>query len=1249
MTYFTRKRLILAAGLTLCVMGTSAQQLREGYITPGSNTGSEMFDKLVTNWTPGTPISEDDNFYISRVRPHYRFRNAATQVRSSLTSENDKKLLAWIPVGDTDFNALPNGVFDSEVFSMWSYVTHYGDWTAGLGRIPAAFLDVAHKNGVAVSGVASIPNATLSGTWKTMLQNLGTTVDVDKAAQFLHYYGINGLGYNSEFSDWSGVTEDLRDFHADLVSKMKDIDPLFENVWYDGTNDNGNISFDRGLGSHNEETFGDSDNKRTSLFFNYNWNGIDRAGSVSKAVSMGRDPLDLYCGVNMQGGEPRGTSWSLLPNVRLSIGLWGAHSNNMFWESRGEKGSSPEVKQNAYLQRTERYFTGGTRNPANCPAIVDRHAYNADNYTWHGMSTFMTAHSALSWDLAEEPFVTYFNLGNGKYFNLNGVRQNSNAWYNVGMQDYLPTWRWWFASKLLGNAATDVPATGLDANFTWDDAYFGGSTVRISGTTADEYLHLFKTEYGLKKGDVVTFKYKLAAGTSDIDLVFSAKGSETSAVNYTIQGTSQKADDEEWLTKTFTIGSDFDGKDLALVALHFKNATNLSLLLGEFSIVRGTAATPQAPEITSSKLLYNSYAGMDGKVIWDMANDKAAGEPCYNTDVKTSYFKLYAQEEGQEPVLIGTTTSWAGMYFSIPVKDKNSNVRLGVAAVSLDHKSQSDTSWTGYMAPTSYTYSDDIEIDKTTIKPGEKFTMGYVDSEHEAGTWSLVDGDGKEVYTGSGKSVTVEEGINTIGSYTLRLTGKVGSETATREFPAYVQITDNSVGALPEIYTLTANDSEEPISIKVGDKVTMKYTGRDADGAGSQGIDLSEKRYGAKCADLDLVGAKSFSVAFWLKINKLASGETQLFSVANKLDSWPKTDWGWIWSNINEDGSIGSFTWRGTDASNNNEIRYKYANSKLPIGTWVHVCYTFDYNTSGALRGEFYINGKKQERTGWNRATDQNTYYTTDPGYQSNPYNITDGQVLAVAGDAFGRNGIDGAVDNLQIWGKALTEEEVQATMGTFDNANLPSDLVALWDTETLADDDYTFPAVGSKAGVKAGLHSYEASGSEGQGQFGWLAPKYTSGCPFIAGTSYKVETTPTWSAPKADLISASGTGTSGEAVLSYDKEGVRNVTLTLSNSLGKAQRTFTAITIGSSTGINDVNSSDVKAYTVGEDVLVEFAADGKYTVNVYSVNGQAQATETAEITAGGNMQIHLATAGTYVLSVKKDGKVVRTVKLMRK
>ena len=437
MANFSRKTLTLAAGLVLSVMSANAQQMREGYVEAGKNTGSENFHTLIQGWTPGSQVTADDNFYISRVKPRARFRNEATQVRLDLNAKNDKKLIAWIPVNNPDFNALPNGVFDSEVFSMWSYVTHWGDWTAPLGRIPAAFLDIAHKNGVGVSGVASIPNASLSASWSACLKGIGS-MDVDKASKFLQYYGIDGLGYNSEFYGGGSVVKPVRTFHAALVKKMKPVNPVFENFWYDGTNDYGQVTFDGGLGNHNKETFGDGENVRTSLFFNYNWNRGQIPSSVAFAEQLGRDPLDLYCGVNMQGGQPGGTSWSLLPDQRVSIGLWGAHSYNMFWESRAELGSSDEMKQFAYLRRTECYFGGGNRNPVITPSIVDKHQYTAYNPTWHGMAAFMTARSPLSWDLAEEPFITYFNLGNGKFFNLNGERKTSTPWYNVGMQDYLP-------------------------------------------------------------------------------------------------------------------------------------------------------------------------------------------------------------------------------------------------------------------------------------------------------------------------------------------------------------------------------------------------------------------------------------------------------------------------------------------------------------------------------------------------------------------------------------------------------------------------------------------------------------------------------------------------------------------------------------------------------------------------------------------------------------------------------------------
>ena len=60
---------------------------------------SQKLGEYVSQWTPGTPLFEDENFYISRVKPKARFRNANTQINEDLTEETDKKLVFWVPVG----------------------------------------------------------------------------------------------------------------------------------------------------------------------------------------------------------------------------------------------------------------------------------------------------------------------------------------------------------------------------------------------------------------------------------------------------------------------------------------------------------------------------------------------------------------------------------------------------------------------------------------------------------------------------------------------------------------------------------------------------------------------------------------------------------------------------------------------------------------------------------------------------------------------------------------------------------------------------------------------------------------------------------------------------------------------------------------------------------------------------------------------------------------------------------------------
>lgn len=104
------------------------------------------------SWEPGVPLSEDENFYIARVPMKKRFVNTATQVDPTMTQ--DRKFSMWTPMGisDTYWQSLPRYVFDGDNFSMWSYVDSQGGWSLPWVRVPGAYSDVTHRNGVANSG-----------------------------------------------------------------------------------------------------------------------------------------------------------------------------------------------------------------------------------------------------------------------------------------------------------------------------------------------------------------------------------------------------------------------------------------------------------------------------------------------------------------------------------------------------------------------------------------------------------------------------------------------------------------------------------------------------------------------------------------------------------------------------------------------------------------------------------------------------------------------------------------------------------------------------------------------------------------------------------------------------------------------------------------------------------------------------------------------------------------------------------------
>lgn len=1227
-----------------------AQELKSNYIQWGFD--SHQFPGKLQSWSKSNPkINDDDNFFISRVKPKARFRYEGTQVRTDLTETNDKKLLAWLPWNVPSKNALPDGVFDSEVFSMWPYVTHWGDWNCGLGRIPAALLDAAHKNGVPVSSVAGIPWGGLKGDWRTTLNNL-STANVQNAADFMNYFGYDGLGYNSEFSDYFGsgrLVRALKDFHVNLNKAIKPYNPIYENLWYDGTNERGNIDFDKGLNDNNKNLFGAKGSEAANLFFNYNWNDDDLLQrSVNKAHDIERSPLDLYAGINMQGGEPRyGSRWTLLKNYPISIGLWGAHSQNMFFESRGEKGSDPETQQRTYMLRTERWFSSGSRNPVNSLQINNSLNYNADNTDFAGMSAMMTARSSMSWDLTQEPLITYFNLGNGKFFNYGGVRKNDRPWANVGVQDYLPTWRWWFASKLLGRTAADVPANGLDAEFVWDDAYMGGSTVRVHGSTSKEYLHLFKTKYALKTGDVITFRYKVKGGKADASLVFATEDNVNAEKAYPVLASTDEADEDKWVEKTITVGGDLNGKTLALVALKMENAADLNLYLGEFSIVRGSFDAPAQPIDVKTTLLHAAKNGVDAKIIFNMPNTKGQGEPCYNTDVKTSLFKLWAKQEGKDPILMGVTTSWAGMFYSVPVDLKGQGkVKFGVSAVSLDMKKESAIAWgEDHEIFNRYEYSDEIKADKSVIKPNEAFTIAYVDPRHEAGNWKIEQNGATVASSNNANEIKVENGLSQTGFYDLVLTGAVYENGArvNKEvrYANYIQITSEAVGAVPHINKLTANDSETSIEVVANSEVTMKYEGKKADGSGSRGIKTLEKPVGVKVSELGLTDNKhAWSLAFWVKFNSL-SGGTQIVDMRYPGYKWPANNWGTLWSTYDPSTGVLDVTLRKKNGESNPEYHQRWKVDFIP-GAWTHFVLAMDGNGTDT-KPMVYINGKEAKAHNWQIGSDKKGDGVCPERYASESW--WPENVLGISLGRHGTAAMNAIVDDVKFFNKYISAAE--ATQAMTSTSGTENGLKAYWDLESDAASDHYFA---SKVG-NAKLAHGELKVGVGEGVTTLVpdAPTYDAGSPFVSG-NYQVKTTAEWTAKKATIVSQNGTDQAGTAKLKYAKAGDYEVTLTLKNAHGSDTRTFKVIKVKADpTGINGTETADMKVYAIDRDVLFDVETPGNYLVQVFSTNGQMVASKAVSVNGAESVRLHLGAQGVYVVNVKKDGKTLRTVKFICK
>ena len=109
-------------------------------------------------------------------------------------------------------------------------------------------------------------------------------------------------------------------------------------------------------------------------------------------------------------------------------------------------------------------------------------------------SSFIPERSAIQGNL---PFNTHFSLGNGEQYHYKG-KKTFGSWYNMSAQDIVPTYRW-----LVYNSGTTTTSTSIQPSFTHEDAYIGGSALRLEGdvTTTGTDIILYRTHLNVTNND----------------------------------------------------------------------------------------------------------------------------------------------------------------------------------------------------------------------------------------------------------------------------------------------------------------------------------------------------------------------------------------------------------------------------------------------------------------------------------------------------------------------------------------------------------------------------------------------------------------------------------------------------------------------------------------------------------------------------------------------------------------------------
>ncbi|WP_375142512.1 endo-beta-N-acetylglucosaminidase [Metabacillus idriensis] len=653
---------------------------------------SHWFPEQLLNWSP----ENDPNAKFNRSHIPLAKRDVLYKVNEN--SQSDAKLVALSALNPNTSGVPSQGgkEFFANTFSYWQYADLMVYWAGSSGEgiiVPpsADVIDASHKNGVPILGNVFFPPTVYGGKKEWVDQMLAQREDgsfpaADKLLEVSEYYGFDGWFINQETEGGNPQTaEKMQQFLIYLQEHKPEGSQV---MWYDSMTNDGRINWQNALTDKNSMFLQDGEERVSdSMFLNFWWR--DQQSSSIKAQQINRSAYDLYTGIDV---EARGTSTSIP------------------WEGIFPKGKTPYTSLGIYrpdwayktsenmeefYQKEQEFWVGKNGDPSNTDG----------NGSWKGMAHYFTAKTPIR-DL---PFVTHFNTGSGKSFSVKGKVASKESWNNRSLQDILPTWRW-----------LKEGGQNLQVAFDWEQAYEGGSSLKLSGTLnpADPaHLKLYKTDLLLQKDTELSVTYKANSKQSKIKVGLSFSDNPEKFVYLDTKAKSEK----KWATSSFKLKK-YNGKKLAAISLFVEGQQevgNYELNVGEIKVFNKQdkqieKVRPHGAEVSNVEFDKGIYA--DASLSW------------IPSESDISHYEIYRTLPNGEKEWVGATPNHVYFLSELKRHSKEKHTILEIVAVNNEFKRSKPASiqfeWPPYPKPVA-----NFSANKTIAAPGEEIQFTNTSSE----------------------------------------------------------------------------------------------------------------------------------------------------------------------------------------------------------------------------------------------------------------------------------------------------------------------------------------------------------------------------------------------------------------------------------------------------------------------------------------------------------------------------------------